>query len=272
MEIDIEIKEEIQTAPSQLDRAKAEQRALDSLCNTEWKQKLKQVAIISNDTYTNIEHRIRILRASPRSDDLWPLIESKQLSLLQAVKKLRVSEKEAGIYRGKILPEPEHVPKPKKKEKKNRSKEELSFLANMSSIFMKMKELFEGEHPNLDISRIALFIADFESDVRRSYKLTKSLLDREEELYSYFQSFKLNDNDILKDVYRSCNIIGIDRPKKNRPIDLDEVRKISRQELARLHPDVNRNNPEVEVHYKELTEAIAILTRYNEELSKLSVS
>lgn len=271
MEIETEIMEEIQTAPSQFGKAKAEQRALDALSSIEWKQRLKQVAVISNDTYTNVEHRIRILRASPRSDDLWPLIDSKQLSLPQAVKKLRISEKEAGIYRGKILPEPEPAPKSEPKQRKKKSKEELLLLAHLSSLFTEMKELFEKEYPDLDIERVALFVEDFESDVKRSYKFTRSSLDREEELFSFLQSFKL-DGDTLKDVYRSCNIIGIDKPKRNHPVNLDEIRKISRKELARLHPDVNRDNPDIEAKYKELTGAIAILTRYNEELSELNVS
>lgn len=275
---------DVETSPSQLEKAKAERRLIEAMTDATWNEKVASIAARLKDKQINIRARARLLNASPLSDGLWFSIDHNEITLSGAITKLHLLEDEAGIPRRKIkpkeidssesneieisvpLPPPPTPPPPKKLEDKFSVLSEIAILTN------RMTELLRKKNPNLQDDSIEFLIREVELDLKRSIEIMKIRANRIEKLGEVIpKAFNTLDRKAMATVYESCDLLGVSRPKKGRPVDLDFAKKNMRIRCKPYHPDFNQGDKEAEERFKEIIEAYSILEEYNVSLSKAVV-
>jgi hypothetical protein len=277
---------DVETSPSQLEKARAERRLIDAMTDIPWNKKIIITAARLKDTHRNIRARARLLNASPISDGLWHLIESNELTLSSALVKLQGLEDEAGIPRRSVkkkennepvepsksveldifIPEPISPPPSKKLEDK------FSVLSEIAILTEKMTELLSKKNPNLQEDSIEFLVREVELDLKRSIEIMKTRANRMEKLGETVPGISnALDRKAMARVYESCDLLGVSRPKKNRPVELGLAKKQMRIRCKPYHPDFNQDDKEAESRFKEIIEAYSILEEYNVNLDGVSV-
>jgi hypothetical protein len=279
---------DVETSPSQLEKARAERRLIDAITDIPWNKKIIIVASRLKDTHRNIRARARLLNASPISDSLWPLIESGELTFSSALTKLQDLENEAGIPRRNVkkkenddpvessksieldisIPEPISPPPPPPK----KLEDKFSVLSEIVTLIEKMTELLRKKNPGLQEDSIEFLVREVELDLKRSIEIMKTRANRIEKLGEIVpRIFSAFDRKAMAHVYESCDLLGVRRPKKNRPVELGLAKKQMRIRCKPYHPDFNQNDKEAENRFKEIIEAYSTLEEYNVNLDGVSV-
>ncbi|MFA5203035.1 MAG: DnaJ domain-containing protein [Lentisphaeria bacterium] len=274
---------DVETSPSQLEKAKAERRLLEAITNATWNEKVASIAAHLKDKQINIRARARLLNASPLSDNLWPSIDNNEITLSGAITKLHLLEDEAGIPRRKIKPKidssvsneievsvPPPPPPPSSPPKKLEDK--FSVLSEIAILTSRMTELLRKKNPNLQEDSIEFLVREVELDLKRSIEIMKIRANKTEKLGEVIpKPFSTLDRKAMTIVYGSCDLLGVNRPKKGRLVDLDSARKQMRIRCKPYHPDVNQGDKEAEKRFREIVEAYSTLEEYNVSLSSVVV-
>ena len=264
MEISLEeLLLDVQTAPSQLEKAKAEQRFIEAIPNLLWRGKIYKLTDMSGDSYSNIKYRHRLIKASPLSDGFWSLIESGKLTLASAVIELRALEINSGVVKrgrkpkGNIESE-SVVPKPKKIYK-------FPVTSQIVSLIEKVKKGLTKQNKGLSEDEINLLIKELKYDIENLIRIVKIRADRKESLNGFIaEEFSQKE---IKNVNKSCDLLNTDRPKKGRPVNLKKAKASMRAKVFKHHPDHNLDDEqEAAARTRELVEAYEILKDYNDNL------
>ena len=82
-----------------------------------------------------------------------------------------------------------------------------------------------------------------------------SLFEKDKDLQGFLKN-KLIDEKLTKEENNSLNILEL-----TLPISIDEIKKKYKKLVKIFHPDVNDNNKEAEIQFKEINEAYKILLK-----------
>lgn len=269
---------DIQTSPSQVERAKAELRYIETISTGTLREKILQLSALSNESATHITLRLRILQSNAFSDIMWPLIESGQYTLNLAVTKLRELEskaKEKSVVKETILEEIvvtqerkdsiilyEHSVKKKKSTLKKAEK--LNKVKNVSGLSIKkelsifsssLRKKIRKNYPNLPDYEIDYMLGELESDLRISVSILKRYASRRMEIGDHI--WELDKKKTRKIVIESCDLLGVERPKPGKLVDLSLARKNLR---VKCKPFISSGDEE---QYKDFVVAFNNLTEYN---------
>ena len=290
---------DIQTSPTQMDRAKAELCFIQTSTHGNFHEKLTELSEVSGEKLSYIRYRLRLLKATNFSNDLWPLVESGSLTIKQAVDELQKLEAKAGVPRKKIktkeeiieetiksnpvsilpdllIPQIEAHKKEKKKKidhalNKRRELKKSLFLPHVDALMRSMEKFLHKKCPNLSSDIVNFLVQEMGQNIRSSVTLTKARAVSEEkindarvEILSRKASISINE---------SCDVLGIDRPKKKGfPIDLERAKKNMWSRVRLYHPDkVDPDDTKAQERFREATEAYAVLRTYNEALKQTDI-
>jgi hypothetical protein len=271
---------DVETSPSQLEKAKAERRLIEAMTDATWNEKVASIAARLKDKQINIRSRARLLNASPLSDGLWFSIDHNEITLSGAITKLHLLEDEAGIPRRKMKSKetdssvsneievsiPPPPPPPAQPSRKLEDK--FSVLSEIAILTSRMTELLRKKNPNLQEDSIEFLVREVELDLRRSIEIMKIRANKIEKLGEIVPKvFSTLDRKAMATVYESCDLLGVNRPKKGRPVDLILAKKNMRIRCKPHHPDFNQGDKEAEGRFKEIVEAYSTLEEYNVSLN-----
>lgn len=275
---------DIRTSPTQIEKAEAELRFIQSISDGNFHEKLSKLSVLSGEKLSYIRHRLRLLKATEFSKSLWPLIESGELTINAAVIKLRELEARAGVPKRKakieevieshpisIVPDPSvcQIGELKKEKQKNKKIDKLSFLPGIDIIMKKMEIFLHKKCPNLSEDTINFLIQDMSRNIKASITLTKARAVSEEKISD--ARVEILSRKAIITVNESCDLLGIDRPKKRHPIDLDRAKKNMWAKTRTYHPDLHPDDVEAPARFREVVEAYKNLQDYNENLERINV-
>ena len=82
-----------------------------------------------------------------------------------------------------------------------------------------------------------------------------SLFEKDKEIREFLKN-KTVDNELTNEENKSLRVLDL-----NLPISLEEIKKKYKKLVKIFHPDVNANNKEAEIKFKEIAEAYKILLK-----------
>jgi hypothetical protein len=293
----IELAMDVQTAPSQLEKAKAEKRFMEAIPKGTWawEERITKLIDMSGGVFKHIQLRQRLLNASPYSDYLWPMIESGKLSLNAAVTELRAYEINNGLVKPKsistaktikpppsivetVIPEPISITEsqlpsdpnnstPKKvKPVKSKKRHRFPIMSQVTSLVEKVRKGLKKANPSLSDDEINSLTEEFKRDIENLVGVLKTRASRKVRINE-----AMTEGTIYKEIMsvnKSCELLGMNKPKKGRLVDLKIAKTKMKAKVLQCHPDKNPDNEEAPKHFRELVEALEILKSYNEKLEQ----
>ena len=82
-----------------------------------------------------------------------------------------------------------------------------------------------------------------------------SLFEKDKEIREFLKN-KVMDEKLTSEEYKSLRVLEL-----KMPISVDEIKKKYKKLVKIFHPDVNDNNKDAEIKFKEITEAYKILLK-----------